>query len=87
MILTLKTIVFDVRASMLFPTLFTTHLTNHTAIHPEEGVLGYFPRFFPYPHPISEREHSALRMALVGISVQRRLPFAMMVLPWFPLHS
>jgi len=40
MILTLKTIVFDVRASMLFPTLFTTHLTNHTAIHPEEGVLG-----------------------------------------------
>ena len=40
MILTLKTIVFEVRASMLFPPLFTTHLTSHTAIHPEEGVLG-----------------------------------------------
>jgi len=38
--MTLKTIVFEARASMLFPTLFTTHLTNHTAIHREEGVLG-----------------------------------------------
>lgn len=40
MIMTLETIVFDVRAFMLFPTLFTTHLTNRTAIHREEGVLG-----------------------------------------------
>lgn len=40
MIMTLKTIVFEVRAFMLFPTLFTTPLTNHTAIYPEEGVLG-----------------------------------------------
>ena len=40
MIVTLKTIVFEVRVFMLFPTLFITHLTNHTAIYPEEGVLG-----------------------------------------------
>ena len=40
MIMTLKTIVFKVRAFMLFPTLSITPLTNHTAIHREEGVLG-----------------------------------------------
>jgi len=40
MIMTLKTIVFEAIAFMLFPTLFITPLTNHTVIYPEEGVLG-----------------------------------------------
>ncbi len=40
MIVALKTIVYEARASTLFPTIFITHLTNHTALHREEGVLG-----------------------------------------------